>query len=161
LSGVGSAAGPVLLMLLAALSYAVVGLYGRRFSGEPPLSTATGQVLCSSLLLAPVALLVDRPWTLAMPDGETWLALAALGLLSTAIAYRLYFAILALAGATNLLLVTLLIPPSTMALQVLFLDKPAGLSELAGFAVIALSLAAIDGRALRWLRTPAPAGRRP
>jgi drug/metabolite transporter (DMT)-like permease len=156
LSGVGSAAGPALLVLAGAFSYALAGLYGRRFRGEPPLATATGQVVCSSLLLAPVALLVDRPWTLPLPDGETWLALAALGLLSTAVAYRLYFAILALAGATNLLLVTLLIPPSTMALQALFLGKAVGLPELAGFAVIALSLAAIDGRPLRLLRPLRP-----
>ena len=161
LHGVGDAALPALLIVTAALSYAFAGLYGRRFRGEPPLATATGQVVSSAVLLAPVALLVDRPWTLAMPSVGPWLALIALALFSTAIAYRLYFAILALAGATNLLLVTLLIPPSTMALQALFLGKPVGLPELAGFAVIALSLAAIDGRALRWLRIPEPAGRRP
>jgi drug/metabolite transporter (DMT)-like permease len=156
LQGVGSAAGPALLIVAAAVSYALAGLYGRRFRGEPALATATGQVVCSSLLLAPVALFVDRPWTLPMPSSEVWFALASLGLLATAIAYRLYFAILALAGATNLLLVTLLIPPSTMALRAVFLGKPVGLPELAGFAVIALSLAAIDGRALRLLRPLRP-----
>lgn len=159
LSGMGSAAGPALLILVAAVSYAFAGLYGRRFRGEPPLVTAAGQVISSAVLLAPVALLVDRPWTLPMPGGVTWLALAALGLLATAVAYRLYFTILALAGATNLLLVTLLIPPSTMALRAIFLGMAVGLPELAGFAVIALSLAAIDGRPLRWLRSWAPAVR--
>jgi drug/metabolite transporter (DMT)-like permease len=151
LSGLGTAIGPALLVLAGALSYALAGLYGRRFRGEPPLVTATGQVLSSTLLLAPVALLWAQPWRLPLPSAETWLCLLALGLLCTAFAYRLYFRILALAGATNLLLVTLLLPPAAMALQVLFLGKAVGWPELAGFAVIALGLAAIDGRALRLL----------
>lgn len=166
LHGLGSAAGPALLIVAAALSYAFAGLYGRRFRGEPPLVTAAGQVICSAVLLAPVALVVDRPWTLPMPGAAAWLGLISLALLSTAVAYRLYFAILALAGATNLLLVTLLIPPSTMALRAIFLGKAVGLPELAGFAVIALSLAVIDGRPLRWFRRtgfrrPERAGRPP
>jgi len=159
LSGVGAAIGPALLVLAGALSYAVAGLYGRRFRGEPPLVTATGQVVSSTLLLAPVALLWAEPWHLPVPSATALLCVLGLGLLCTAIAYRLYFRILALAGATNLLLVTLLLPPATMGLQVLLLGRPVGWPELSGFAVIALGLAAIDGRALAWLRTPAPAGR--
>jgi len=159
LSGLGAALGPALLVLAGAFSYAVAGLYGRRFRGEPPLATATGQVVCSTLLLTPVALVLAEPWRVPMPSAEAWVSILALGLLCTAFAYRLYFRILALAGATNLLLVTLLLPPSAMGLQVLLLGRPVGWEELAGFAVIALGLAAIDGRPLGLLRTPAPAGR--
>lgn len=147
LSGLDSQAGPALLVLLGALSYACAGLYGRRFRGEPPLATACGQVCCSTLWLLPATLLVERPWTLPSPHWGSLAAVLALGLLSTALAYRLYFRILALAGATNLLLVTLLIPPSAMALSALFLGRPVGVAEAAGFAVIALGLLLLDGRA--------------
>lgn len=149
LRGIDGALLPALLVLGGALSYALAGIYGRRFRGEPPLATATGQVVCSTLWLLPLLLIVEPPWRLAMPDGRTWLALAALGLLSTAIAYRLYFRLLAMAGASNLLLVTLLIPPSAMALSFLFLGETPDSSELLGFAVIAVGLAVIDGRPWR------------
>jgi len=155
LQGLQTRLGPALLVLAAAFSYALAGLYGRRFRGEPPLVTASGQVVCSTLWLLPVTLAVDAPWRLPPPTLATVAAIAGLGLLSTALAYRLYFRILALAGATNLLLVTLLIPPSAMALSALFLGRPVGLAEAAGFAVIALGLAAIDGRPWRWLMRPA------
>jgi drug/metabolite transporter (DMT)-like permease len=151
LSGLETQAGPALLVLLGALSYACAGLYGRRFRGEPPLATACGQVCCSTLWLLP-AMLAERPWSLPAPSLDSLAAVLALGLLSTALAYRLYFRILALAGATNLLLVTLLIPPSAMALSALFLGKPVGLSEAAGFVVIALGLLLLDGRAFRAAR---------
>jgi drug/metabolite transporter (DMT)-like permease len=149
LQGLGTELGPTLLVLGGALSYALAGLYGRRFRDEPPLATAAGQVCCSTLWLLPAALLLERPWSLAPPGWGTLAAVAALGLLSTALAYRLYFRILALAGATNLLLVTLLIPPSAMALSALFLARPVGTAQVAGFAAIALGLLLLDGRLLR------------
>ncbi len=151
LQGLQTQVGPSLLVLVAALSYALAGLYGRRFRGEPALATATGQVCCSTLWLLPVTLAVDQPWSLPLPAWGSLAAIGALGLFSTALAYRLYFRILALAGATNLLLVTLMIPPSAIALSALFLAQPVGLAEGAGFAVIALGLLLLDGRALRAL----------
>lgn len=156
LRGLGTQLLPTLLVLGGALSYACAGLYGRRFRGEPALATAAGQVCCSTLWLLPATLLLERPWSLPMPGWGTLAAVAALGLLSTALAYRLYFRILALAGATNLLLVTLLIPPSAMALSALFLARPVGSAQAVGFAVIALGLLLLDGRLLpRRFRVPA------
>ena len=160
LRGLGTQLGPALLVLGGALSYALAGLYGRRFRGEPALATAAGQVCCSTLWLLPAALLLDAPWSLPAPGWGTLAAMAALGLFSTALAYRLYFRILALAGATNLLLVTLLIPPSAMALSAFFLARPVGLAQAAGFAVIALGLLLLDGRLLP-ARLRAPAASRP
>ena len=109
-------AGPVLAQLAclaAALSYALAGIFGRRLRHHPPLVAAAGQVTMSTLLILPLALLVDRPWTLAPPGPATWSALLGIALLSTALAYVIYFRILARAGATNLLLVTFLIPVSS------------------------------------------------
>jgi drug/metabolite transporter (DMT)-like permease len=137
--------------LTAALSYAFAGVYGRRFRGEPPMQVAAGQLAASSLILAPVAFVIDRPWTLAPPSSTTLAALVALASLSTALGYILYFRILARAGATNLLLVTFLIPVSAILLGTLILGEQLSPRHVVGMAAIALGLAAIDGRLLRYL----------
>ncbi len=141
-------------VLGAALSYAFAGVFGRRFGrmGVAPMVTATGQVTASTILLAPLALVVDKPWTLAMPDLPVWLAVIGLALVSTALAYIIYFRILATAGATNLLLVTFLIPVSAIILGALFLGEQLALKDFAGMGLICLGLAAIDGRMLGFVR---------
>ena len=148
LNGLGTALLAQLACLAAALSYALAGIFGRRFQrmGIPPLATATGQVTASSLLILPMALVVDQPWLLALPSAQTWSALLGIGLLSTALAYILYFRILAAAGATNLLLVTFLIPISAILLGGLLLGERLEAKHFAGMAMIALGLALIDGR---------------
>jgi drug/metabolite transporter (DMT)-like permease len=138
-------------VLLAALLYALSGVYARRFRGLPAPVTAAGQLTAAALMLLPLALLVDRPWTLPAPGAATWAAVAALALLSTALAYVLFFRILATAGATNLLLVTLLIPVSALLLGAAFLGEAVEGRHLLGMALIGLGLAAIDGRPLRRL----------
>lgn len=150
-----------LACLAAALSYAFAGIWGRRFQqmGVAPLEAAAGQVTASTLLILPIMLFVDHPWTLpAPPSLAVWLALAGLALLSTALAYVLYFRILAIAGATNLLLVTFLIPVSAILLGWLFLGERLELRHFAGMALIGAGLALIDGRidsALRGRRNAA------
>lgn len=141
--------------LAAALSYAFAGVYGRRFQamGVPPMQAAAGQVTASAMLILPIMLIVDRPWELAAPPSAgVWAALAGLALLSTALAYVLYFRILAAAGATNLLLVTFLIPVTAILLGAAFLGERLELRQFAGMALIGLGLAAIDGRILARLR---------
>lgn len=139
-------------VLCAALSYAFAGIWGRRFRamGMPPLLPAAGQVTASSVLMLPLSLVADRPWTLPPPSVDIWLALFGLALLSTAVAYILFFRILATAGATNLMLVTFLIPVSAILLGVLVLGETLQPKHLVGMATIALGLAAIDGRLFRW-----------
>lgn len=151
LGGLGTAVWAQIAILGAALSYAFAGVYGRRFKamGVTPLATAAGQVTGSTLLLLPLALVVDRPWSLPMPSGETAASVLALALLSTALAYLLYFRILAAAGATTLLLVTFLIPPSAILMGWLVLDEALELRHFAGLALILAGLAAIDGRLFR------------
>jgi len=138
-------------VLAAAVSYALAGIFGRRLRQVPAMSAAWGQVTMSTLMFLPVVLLVDRPWRLDLPGVETWVALIGLGTVSTALAYGLYFRLLATAGATNLLLVTLLIPPGAVTLGVLVLGEAVAAREVAGMAVIGLSLLVIDGRLLRRL----------
>jgi len=154
LHGLGIALLAHIGLLGAALFYSFGGVFGRRFQrmGVTPLVTATGQITASSVLLLPLALAVDRPWTLDMPSGGTWLAIAGLALLSTSLAYILYFRILAAAGATNLLLVTFLIPVSAIILGAAFLAQRLQANHFIGMAVIGLGLAAIDGRIFKQLQ---------
>lgn len=151
LAGLAGDVAAQLAVIAATLSYAFAGLYGRRFArlGVKPMVVAAGQVGATTLMLLPVALLVDMPWTLPMPGPRTWAALAGLALLSTALGYVLYFRILATSGATNVLLVTFLIPVSGVLMGVLVLDEALKPRQLAGMALIGLGLAAIDGRLLR------------
>jgi drug/metabolite transporter (DMT)-like permease len=151
LAGLGGDVAAQLAVVAATLSYAFAGLYGRRFArmGVKPMVVAAGQVGATSLMLLPVVALVDMPWTLPMPGPRTWTALAGLALLSTALAYVLYFRILAKAGATNVLLVTFLIPVSGVLMGVLVLGETIEPRQLAGMTLIALGLAAIDGRLFR------------
>jgi drug/metabolite transporter (DMT)-like permease len=139
-----------LACLLAAVSYAFAGVYARRFRTEPALRVAAGQLVASSVLLAPVVILLDRPWTLPSPSATAIAALLALAALSTAIAYLIYFRILARAGATNVLLVTFLIPVSAILLGTLVLGEQLAPRHLVGMIAIALGLAAIDGRPAKW-----------
>ncbi len=139
-------------VLAAALSYACAGLFGRRFAGTPPLVTATGQLACSALLLLPVVAIAETPLQLQIPSLRTCLALTALALVSTAAAYVIYFRLLAAAGATNLLLVTFLIPVTALLLGIGILGEAIAARHLVGMAMIGLGLAAIDGRPLALLK---------
>jgi drug/metabolite transporter (DMT)-like permease len=132
----------------AALSYALAGVWGRRFRqrGAAPLATAFGQVAASSLVLLPLWLWIDRPWHLPMPGGEVIAAMVGLAALSTALAYGLFFRLLASAGATRLSLVTFLIPISATAMGVAFLGETLKVQHFAGFLLIAAGLVAIGGR---------------
>ncbi|MFN8526878.1 MAG: DMT family transporter [Chloroflexota bacterium] len=146
LAGLGGQVLAQAAVLAAALSYAFAGVFGRRFRGQSPYRTATGQLAASSAMMVPIALLVDAPWQRSLPGVTTVGAVLGLALISTALAYVLYFRILAAAGATNLLLVTLLIPVSAILLSVAFLGEGVTPAQLAGMGTIGLSLLVIDGR---------------
>jgi drug/metabolite transporter (DMT)-like permease len=154
-------------VLGAALSYALAGIFGRRFRDLPPLASAAGQLSATTVMMLPVVLAQGGAWTIPALGLATWGAILALALLSTALAYLIYFRILASAGATNLLLVTFLIPVSAIALGAGLLGEPLEARDFGGMALIGLGLAAIDGRPLRLLRRragrsargPAPASK--
>ncbi|MFA0016654.1 DMT family transporter [Vibrio lentus] len=143
-----------LAIIAAALSYAFAGVYGRRFKAMEinPIITAAGQVTASTIVLTPVALLVDGPLDVVAMSGDTWAAIAGLAVLSTAVAYVLYFKILELAGATNVLLVTLLVPISAILLGSLFLNESLEVIHFVGMLLIAIGLSAIDGRLWRRIK---------
>jgi drug/metabolite transporter (DMT)-like permease len=148
LEGLGGNVLAQLAVLLAGVSYAFAGVYGRRFRpmGIDPILTATGQVTASAILLFPFAAFVDAPWMLAMPPWPVWAAAAGSAAFSTALGYVLYFRILATAGATNILLVAFLIPVSAILMGSLGLGEHLEATQFAGLAFIGAGLVAIDGR---------------
>ena len=140
----------ILLCLAAAFSYGLSALLARRLlSNSPPLGTATFQMLASAAMMTVVAGLVERPWQLPMPGATTWLAVIGLAALSTALAYIVFFQILRRSGATNVMLVTLLIPVTAILLGVLVLGEQISPREIAGALVIGSALLVIDGRVLK------------
>jgi drug/metabolite transporter (DMT)-like permease len=152
LGGLGLHVLAQLAVVGAALSYACAGIFGTRFRNIPPLVTAAGQVTATAAMMTPIVLVVDQPWMRPLPGLVTWGALVGLALLSTALAYGIYFRLLASAGATNLLLVTFLIPVSALLLGTLSLGERLAAGDFLGMACIGLGLAAIDGRLLRRVR---------
>jgi drug/metabolite transporter (DMT)-like permease len=142
-------------VVLSSVAMASAGVFGRSLRDVPPLISAAGQAACSMLLMLPIALVVDRPWELAMPGAATWASVAGLAIIGSAISYVLYFRLLARVGANNVMLVNLLIPVSALILGAVFLGETVEPRHLAGMLMIALGLAVSDGRVLAWLRTRA------
>ncbi len=148
-----------LACLTAALCYALAGVWARRFKrlGVTPMKVATSQLLAGALVMAPVAFLIDQPWTQPLPPIEAWGAIAVLALVCSAYAYVLYFKLIESAGATNALLVTLLVPPIAIILGAALLGERLASGQFMGLAFIALGLAVIDGRIARALGRKAAA----
>ena len=141
-----------LAILSAALSYAFAGVWGKRFlSSYPPIMNAFGMLVGSTILMVPVAFLTEGVPDLVL-SAEVWASLFAVSILSTAVAYLLYFEILVRAGSANLMLVTLLIPPIAVGLSFTFLGERLGSEAWLGFGLIAVGLAVTDGRLLDRLR---------
>lgn len=134
--------------LVSTLFYSIAAIYGRRLSQTrmTPIVVATGQTMMAALFLLPVVLIVDRPWTMTMPGWESTFAACTLALLSTALAYILYFRLIDRAGASNAQLVAFIMPVIAVMLGVAFLNEHLSERQLAGAALIALGLIALDGR---------------
>lgn len=143
----------ILLCLGGALSYGFAALAARRLlKDSPPLGTATFQLMASTAMMAIVAAAMEQPWRLPAPGVATWLAVLGLATLSTALAYIVFFQIIQRSGATNVMLVTLLIPVTAILLGWLVLGEPISAHEIAGAIVISGALIVIDGRAARMLQ---------
>jgi drug/metabolite transporter (DMT)-like permease len=141
----------ILLCLAAAFSYGISALVARRsLADSPPLASATFQLMASSLMMAVIAGIFERPWQLPVPGAVTWLAVLGLAALSTALAYIVFFQVLRRSGATNVMLVTLLVPVTAILLGSLVLGEHISPREIAGALVIGSALLLIDGRVLKF-----------
>jgi len=138
-------------ILGATFSYGIAAVFARRFKdwGVPSMAIATGQLCSSSVMMLPLVLIIDQPWTIPLPGLDVWAAIFGIALLSTALTYYLYFKFLESAGATNVSLVTLLVPVNAIILGVFVLGESLELKHLIGMSIIALGLLAIDGRLFR------------
>jgi drug/metabolite transporter (DMT)-like permease len=145
-----------LAVLGAALSYAFAGVYARRFTrmNIDPIVAASGQLLMSSLIMILLVLAFEAPAQLIESSAEVWAAVGLMAVFSTALAYILYFRLLASAGATNAILVALLLPVTAILLGALILDERLQWLHFLGMAVIGLGLSVIDGRL--WHRSIRP-----
>jgi drug/metabolite transporter (DMT)-like permease len=152
LAGLGGHVAGEVASLAAAALYAGSTVYARGFRRFAPTMLGAGQTAAATLLLVPVVAAVDQPWTRPLPSTTVLAALVLLGALSTALAYLLFFRILERAGATNVSLVTFLIPVSAILLGFLLLGEHLEAHQIAGMLAIAAGLVAIDGRAGQLLR---------
>jgi drug/metabolite transporter (DMT)-like permease len=137
----------MLCVLGASASYGVSSLWAkRRLVGISPMTTATCQLICSTVVMTLLASLFSKPDRLFSASPGIWLALAGLAIFSTSIAYLIFFRIIASAGATSVLLVTMLIPISAILMGIIFLDEHLLGREILGASIIGIGLLVIDGR---------------
>ena len=148
LSELGSNLWAQLIALSSSLFYAIAGVYGRRVArlGLAPDAAAAGQCFAAFLIMTPLALVIDRPWTLAAPGWVAWGGLVSLAVLSTSFGYLIFYKVLARSGATNAALVTFLVPISAILLATSFLGERMSETQFAGMALIFAGLAVADGR---------------
>ena len=133
-------------VLAGALSYAFASTWAKlTLRGVEPMVAAAGMLTGSTLVMLPLASIIEGPVTLDLSAG-TWGAIAYYAIFATAVAYLLYYRVLGMAGAGNLMLCTLLIPPVAILLGWAFLDERLAPQAFAGFGLIALGLVVIDGR---------------
>jgi len=141
-SGLGSQAVPQLAIIAATIAYACAALFGRHFTGMDPLLPAAGSMLTGAALLIPVALVVDKPWTLA-PSQESILALLALSVFSTALAFAIYFRLIRTLGAVGTTAVSYLRVPIGVAIGFVFLGERLQPTAWIGLALVVLGVLAM------------------
>lgn len=140
-----------LAIVLATLFYALAGVWGRvRLSSYQAVQGACGMLLCSAVLSVPLALLLSGQPSVSLLQsahlGTLVVLILGIGLLGTAMAYPLYFKVLELAGASNLLLVTIIVPVFALSLDALLLGQLVSWSAMAGFGLVVFGLSVMDGR---------------
>ena len=146
LQGVGE-----LAILGAALSYALAGFWGRRFKAIPAQLVSTMTVTMGAVIMVPLTLILEWPLSVEWqwPAG---LAVLALGIFPTALAYLIYYRLLAEAGVVKTSLVSFLVPFAALLLSAIFLHERLSLTAASGMALILAGLAVLDGRLLGKLR---------
>lgn len=137
-----------LAVIAGTISYALAGVWARKaLAGMPPALAAAGMLTGASLMTLPLAVLIEGPPVLDL-TARTWGAIGYYAVFATALAYILYYRVLALAGSGNLMLCTLLVAPVAIVLGALTLGEALPLNAYIGFAILALGLCILDGRLL-------------
>ena len=140
--GFGDALLAQLAIVAATVCYAGAAIFGRRFKTLDPSVPAAGSMLCGTAILIPASLAIDQPWQLA-PSMESLLALIALSVLSTALAFTIYFRLLHTLGSVGTTSQAYLRVPIGVAIGVLFLGETLASTAWLGLACVVLGVAAM------------------
>jgi len=139
----------ILAVSFASLSYGMTAVWAKKMMvGIPPMTAATCQVTSSSLMMAVLVFGFSEPSLYFKVGAETWGALAGLAILSTSLAYLIFFRIIAHAGPSFVTLVTMLVPFSAILMGIVVLHESLSVHEVVGAAIIIAALVIIDGRLL-------------
>jgi drug/metabolite transporter (DMT)-like permease len=142
LSGFGEELTAQIVMVFAAIAYAGAAIFGRGFKKLDPMVPAAGSLLCGAAILIPVSLLVERPWTLA-PSIDSVLALIALAVFSTALAFVIYFRLIQTLGSVGTTAQAYLRVPIGVALGVVFLGEQLSATAWIGLVCVVIGVAAM------------------
>ena len=142
LSGIGQALIADLALIAATLCFAGAAIFGRGFGTLDPMVPATGSMLCGSIVLVPISLVAEEPWTIA-PSATSVMALIALAVFSTAFAFALYFRLVRTLGSVGVTAQAYLRVPVGVAIGVLFLNEHLAPSALVGLAGVIAGVAAM------------------
>jgi len=138
-----------LAVIAGTVSYALAGVWARKtLEGLPPQVAAAGMLTGASLITLPAAWMVEGPISLDLAP-RTWAAIGYYAIVATALAYMLYYRVLAMAGSGNLMLCTLLVAPVAIALGAVVLGEALPLRAYLGFGMLAVGLTILDGRLLK------------
>ena len=142
LAGFGEQLIAQIVAVLAAICYAGAAIFGRGFKGLDPMAPAAGSLLCGAAILIPLSLGVERPWTLH-PSMDSVLALLALAVFSTALAFVIYFRLIQTLGSVGTTAQAYLRVPIGVALGVLFLGERLSPTAWIGLACVVVGVAAM------------------
>ena len=141
-------------MIGGTISYALAGVWARKKLGHlPPQIAAAGMVTGASLVMIPLAWMIEGPISLTL-QSDTWIAISYYAVIATALAYLMYYRVLAMAGSGNLMLCTLMVAPVAITLGAVVLDEAMPLRAYTGFGLLTLGLIILDGRLLTRLKQP-------
>ncbi|WP_420102167.1 DMT family transporter [Bosea sp. (in: a-proteobacteria)] len=152
-SGLGHAVLPQMAIVVATIAYACAALFGRNFAGMDPLLPAAGSMLCGTAILIPASLVIDRPWMLS-PSPDSLLALLALSVFCTALAFAIYFRLIRTLGSVGTTSVSYLRVPIGVAIGILFLGERLGTTAWIGLGLVVIGVMAMT---LPERRGPKPA----
>ena len=142
LSGFGEQLTAQIVMLLAAVCYAGAAIFGRGFKGLDPMAPAAGSLIAGAAVLIPFSLAVEQPWTLT-PSTDSLLALLALAVFSTALAFVIYFRLIQTLGSVGTTAQAYLRVPIGVGLGVVFLGERPGATAWIGLACVVVGVAAM------------------
>jgi drug/metabolite transporter (DMT)-like permease len=149
----GGSLWPQLACVLATVSYAVNGVYVKRIPKINGLVAGVGTLIAGSCIMAPVALVVDQPWTLEV-SLTSWLATLALGGLATGLATWIFFFVINDCGPNFLSIINYIIPAVSFAAGVVLLSEPASFAQFFGLILICLGIAISQPRKREKLWAP-------